>query len=99
MIRRGVTLIELITVLVVLGILAGVSALSARLGVAPMAANDQSALIRRARESAVRTGHPVTVTSDGGVAWSATAYPDGRVVTDAPFATDAQGKEPGRASR
>ena len=99
MIRRGVTLIELITVLVVLGVLAGVSALSARIGASPVAANNPSALIRRARERAVRTGHPVTVTSDGGVAWSATAYPDGCVVTDAPFATDAQAKEPGRASR
>jgi prepilin-type N-terminal cleavage/methylation domain-containing protein len=85
--RAGFTLIELIVVIVLLGILAGVG------GVAMVRAQsrpgDSEPLLRvaarlaSARREAIISGRSVTVTIDDttGV-FSATAFPDGRLIVD-----------------
>jgi len=83
-VRRGVTLIELLVTLAILGLVAGVTGLS--LGAAPVPAvplDARRAHIADARDSALRTGHPVTVIiADDGMISYATALPDGRVLAD-----------------
>jgi prepilin-type N-terminal cleavage/methylation domain-containing protein len=98
--RAGVTLIELIVVLALLSIVAGVVALAMR--AAPSARAEDAALRRvlAARDSALRIGHPLTISMTlGGVEHSATAYPDGRVVADSTFHVDLLNGRPADATR
>ena len=79
---RGFTLMELIVVLALMGILAGVAALSAA-GSAPL--RQRSALSSEtARDSAIMDGEPrtATVADTGGNLGHVTFLPDGRVVAD-----------------
>lgn len=81
--HRGVTLVELIVVLVLLSILASVVVLSVR-ATPPARPFDHSIeRVVAARDSALRTGHPVSLELPiKGVAHVATAFPDGRVEAD-----------------
>jgi prepilin-type N-terminal cleavage/methylation domain-containing protein len=81
--RPAVTLVELLVVLVLLSIVAGVGELAMRRVPPRSEADSVVALIGRARDSAVRSGHTVTVrvVVRGRVAL-ASALPDGRVVPD-----------------
>ena len=81
--RPGVTLAELLVVLVVLGITAGVAGLTLHTARPIGTVDALQAAIQAARDSAVRTGRSVTVAvSAGGSTRPVTAYPDGRVVAD-----------------
>lgn len=87
--RGGVTLLELMVVLVLLGVLAGVVGLTLHTAPGAPAVDPVSATILAARDSAVQTGHPVTVAIVvSGSVRDATALPDGRVITDALAAID-----------
>jgi len=93
MMRRGVTLIELIVVIAILGVMAGVAALGFR-GVRPRAAADATvASIEAARDSALRTGHAVRVMAHPrgdslAAPVFALALPDGRVIASAELNID-----------
>lgn len=87
---RGVTLIELLVTLALLGLLAGMTGLS--LTATPRAAplTPTAARVAAARDAALRSGRPVTDTfRDSASVHSVTALPDGRVLTDLPSASDA----------
>jgi general secretion pathway protein H len=87
--RRGVTLVELMVVILLLGLLSGVVGLS--MGSRPRVPSLDPATVAvlQARDSALRTGHPVTIAfSHEGSAHHATAYPDGRVISDATIGID-----------
>jgi prepilin-type N-terminal cleavage/methylation domain-containing protein len=86
-IRAGFTLIELIVVIVLLGIIAGVGGV-ALVRSQPKARDSEplrhaAAHLASARREAIISGRSVTVTIDDttGV-FSATALPDGRVIVD-----------------
>lgn len=86
---RGVTLVELMVVILLLGLLAAVVGLG--MGATPSmpSLDPVIVVVLQARDSALRTGHPVTIPlAPGGRSRSATAYPDGRVLTDAPIGID-----------
>jgi prepilin-type N-terminal cleavage/methylation domain-containing protein len=85
----GVTLIELLVTLTLLGLLAGVAGLTFRtLPAAPVLSANATRVVA-ARDSALRSGYPVNVTLlVTGRAYDATAFPDGRVLTDAPISID-----------
>lgn len=86
---QGVTLVELMVVLVLLGVLAGVVGLTLTAAPHPSAVDAATAAILAARDSAVRSGRAVTISvvvSEH--VHDATALPDGRVITDAPAAID-----------
>jgi type II secretory pathway pseudopilin PulG len=83
------TLVELMVVILLLGLLSGVVGLT--MGSTPQVASldPTTVAVLQARDSALRTGHPVTIAfSHEGSAHHATAYPDGRVLTDAPLGID-----------
>lgn len=83
--RGGVTLVELMVVLVLLGVLAGVVGPALHAAPRAPAVDPVMAAILAARDSAVRAGHPVTIAVEvEGQVRDATALPDGRVLTDAP---------------
>lgn len=87
--RCGVTLVELMVVILLLGLLSGVVGLT--MGSTPRvpSLDPTTVAVLQARDSALRTGHPVTIAfSHEGSAHRATAYPDGRVVTDATLGID-----------
>jgi prepilin-type N-terminal cleavage/methylation domain-containing protein len=81
--RRGVTLIELIVVLAVMGMIATVAGLTMSATPSPAPPADFAARIAALRDSAVATGRPVTAMFivDGRVG-AATAHPDGRVLSE-----------------
>jgi prepilin-type N-terminal cleavage/methylation domain-containing protein len=85
--RRGVTLVELVVVLAVCGILAGVVGLAMR-AARPVADTPEQRLAA-ARREALRTGRPVTAvwTIDGKAA-QATARPDGSTIADPALGVD-----------
>lgn len=87
--RRGVTLVELMVVILLLGLLSGVVGLT--MGSTPQvpSLDPTTVAVLQARDSALGTGHPVTIAfTREGHAHRATAYPDGRVITDAPIGID-----------
>jgi prepilin-type N-terminal cleavage/methylation domain-containing protein len=86
----GNTLLELLVVLAILGIAAGVTGLSFGRGEATPAADSVEARIAEARREAVRSGKSVTVnvSRGGDDVLAATAHPDGRVVADSVLAID-----------
>lgn len=75
--RRGFTLLELLVVLVILGVLAGVAGFS--LAAAPMGLTDDPG--SAARDSALRAGVPVRDTSAVG---EQLHLPDGRTASASP---------------
>jgi prepilin-type N-terminal cleavage/methylation domain-containing protein len=81
LIRRGVTLLELLIVVVVLGVVTSVAVLVMPAKVVPP--NDTPHRIANARAVALRTGQPVSVVLQLDTAFSlATAMPDGTVLAD-----------------
>jgi prepilin-type N-terminal cleavage/methylation domain-containing protein len=102
--RRGVTLIELIVVIAILGVMAGV----ATLGLRTVRKTDQvdvaTALISATRDSALRTGRPATTAIPAaalpsGIAVLVTALPDGRVIAPRALGIDALSGRPVHAPR
>lgn len=83
--RRGVTLVELLVVLAVLGVAAGVAGFS--LQTRPTIGAARARSLAAARREALVTGRALTVedTVDGRRR-AATVHPDGRVVADSGFA-------------
>jgi prepilin-type N-terminal cleavage/methylation domain-containing protein len=59
---RGITLVELIVTLALLGLLAGVVGLTLHTAPHVPALDPTTAQLLAARDSALRTGHPVTIT-------------------------------------
>lgn len=93
--RHGLTLIELIVVLAIIGIMAGVVGLALHTA-KPVAASDPVRdEIIAAIDSAARIGRRVTITIRSGAGLAhATAYPDGRVVADSALSIDAMTGDP-----
>jgi prepilin-type N-terminal cleavage/methylation domain-containing protein len=95
---RGVTLMELLVVIVLMGLLAGVVGLTMNSTPGTAALDPSTARVMAARDSALRSGHPVTIRiAMEGSARYATAFPDGRVLTDAPLRIDALSGSASRA--
>jgi prepilin-type N-terminal cleavage/methylation domain-containing protein len=85
----GVTLVELLVTLTLLGLMAGIAGLA--LHAAPALPMVEPVLARAlaARDSAVRMGHPVSIAlAPEGHVYHVTAFPDGRMLTDAPLPID-----------
>jgi prepilin-type N-terminal cleavage/methylation domain-containing protein len=98
-VRHGVTLVELMVVILLLGLLSGVVGLT--MGSNPHVASlDPIAVaVMQARDSALSTGHRVTISLRvDGRSRSATAFPDGRVLTDAPIEIDPLSGSAGRGT-
>lgn len=87
-VRRGMTLLELLIVLALVGILAGVAAMAAR-RVAPIDHGDPLVMVEDSLRRAVAEARMITVdfVIDGN-AVSATVNPDGSVVADSTFGID-----------
>jgi prepilin-type N-terminal cleavage/methylation domain-containing protein len=98
--RDGVTLVELMVVLVLLSMLASVVVLGIR-STPPKRASDESIrIVMAARDSALRTGRSVSVVeSMNGSERTATAFPDGRVEADSALAFDALSGRPLHAAQ
>src|SRR6478672_3504646 len=98
--RRGVTLVELIVVLVMLSVIASVVVLAIR-STPPRRASDESVrVVIAARDSALRTGRVVSVlVSLDGIERAATAFPDGRVEADSALDFDVLSGRPRHAPR
>jgi prepilin-type N-terminal cleavage/methylation domain-containing protein len=83
MITRGLTLLELMVTLAVLGLVVGITAISL-----PPAQGDRSgpapeSLEAKARRDAVALGQPITFSDTiHGRRFAVTAFPDGRIVMD-----------------
>ena len=73
---RGATLVELMLVLLILGLLTGVSALAIGRLQRP-AASERARMLGQARAAAIRLGRPVSVSGASG---SVRFYPDGRAI-------------------
>lgn len=96
--RDGVTLIELIVVLAVLGILAGLTTVGFR-AERPVE-RSLAARIAAARRDAVQTGRPVSfVLDDSGSPHAIRALPDGRVLADVDLGVDMTTGRIGDATR
>jgi prepilin-type N-terminal cleavage/methylation domain-containing protein len=81
--RAGVTLVELIIVLGILGLLAGVTALALGSAHPIRAVTATDATIASTRRAAIDAGRPVTVAIQGDSApRDLTAFPDGSVIAD-----------------
>lgn len=74
--RAGVTLVELVVVLLVLGLLVGMSGLAVS-SLRPRAEAPREAALRRARAEAIRTGRSVWIVGDTA---PAVFLPDGRAI-------------------
>ena len=87
--RRGVTLVELLVVLAILGVVGAMSVTAFGGHVAPNGDDTARAALAQARSRALATGQPVRVTvrGDGG-AYDATALPDGSVVAEPALRTE-----------
>lgn len=87
--RSGVTLVELMVTLALLGILTGVVGLAAGGARSVRRAEDPAANLAEARREALRRARAVRITVvEAGVSYSATAFPDGSVVADTVFHAD-----------
>lgn len=87
--KRGVTLIELVVVLALLGIMSGVVGLSLRSARPLPTPNVALLAAARARDSAVQLGRAVTVViARDSQVFDATALPDGRVIAPKDLAID-----------
>ena len=102
--RTGVTLIELIVVISLLAVASGVSVVALRRARPPSKRELAIARVMAARDSALRTGRTVSIAVQDSLAGaaralSATAYPDGRVVSDAALGIDPLTGRPAHATR
>jgi prepilin-type N-terminal cleavage/methylation domain-containing protein len=81
--RRGVTLLELLIVLVILATGSAIVTVSSR-AIRPVTATDSlRVLIAELRGAAVRTAHPLTrIVRSGDTLSSVTALPNGRVLAE-----------------
>jgi prepilin-type N-terminal cleavage/methylation domain-containing protein len=87
--RAGVTLIELMVVLTILSVLAAVAGLALQRAQPLRAVDQRTAIIARARQLAIDSGHTVRTTVDvDSVSTPITAYPDGSVIGDAALHID-----------
>ncbi|HSU93723.1 MAG TPA: type II secretion system protein [Gemmatimonadaceae bacterium] len=96
--RGGVTLVELMVVLVMLSVIASVVVLAVR-STPPKRASDESIrVVIAARDSALRTGRVVSVLVPiDGSERAATAFPDGRVEADSALQFDVLSGRPRHA--
>ena|SRR5690242_5901171 len=85
----GITLVELLVVLVLLSIAASVVGLSLGNATRQAMATTVRDELNAARDSAIRSGHPFTLQTHGlnSDHWI-TALPDGRVIADSTLAID-----------
>ena len=98
--RRGATLLELMVVLVLLSVLASVVVLAIRSTPQSRALDSTTRFVLAARDSSLRTGHPVSVVvSVSGIEHAATAFPDGRVEADSALQFDPLSGRPRHATR
>lgn len=87
--HRGVTLIELVVALALLGIMSGVVGLSIRTARRVPTPNVALLAAARARDSALRLGRPVTIViARDSQSFDVTALPDGRVIAAKKLAID-----------
>lgn len=87
--RAGITLVELVVALAILGVAAAVTGLAVRAMPEPAAAERRDGQIATARRRALSQRHPVAVTlADSGLLLRAVAFPDGRVVADPALEVD-----------
>jgi prepilin-type N-terminal cleavage/methylation domain-containing protein len=85
---RGVTLVELMVVLALLGVVAGVAGVALQ-STSRVPENDALAIVTAARTEALRTGRPVTVEVRlDGRPRAVTAWPDGSVIADESLGVD-----------
>lgn len=86
---NGTTLVELLVVLAILGVIAGVAGLSFRAEPKSVPVDAARAQVAAARREAIRTGRSVTVVvpAEGQVS-VATAHADGSVVADSALSID-----------
>ena len=86
---KGTTLVELLVVLAILGVIAGVAGLSFRAEPRRLEVDTAVAQVAAARREAIRTGRSVTVAvfREGHVS-VATAHADGSVVADSALSID-----------
>ena len=89
------TLLELLVVLVLLGLVAGVVGLTMHTARPPVQTDPVVAVVQAARDSAIRAGRSVTSTLQvNGAGHEATAEPDGQVRSDAALDIDPLTGEP-----
>jgi len=88
-VQHGVTLVELLVVLALLGILSGVVGLTLRSAQPPATADPVRAAVALARDSSIRSGHAVSIVlATDSQPYDVTALPDGRIIGDKRLATD-----------
>lgn len=81
--RRGVTLVELLVAIVIVGLLAGVVGLAVRRAPQPSEAERLATDVADARRTALRDGRPATIEIRlDGAPHAVTALPDGGVIAD-----------------
>jgi prepilin-type N-terminal cleavage/methylation domain-containing protein len=81
--RRGVTLVELLVAIVIVGLLAGVAGVAVRRAPAPSETDRLLAAVAGARRAAVRDRRAATIEIRlGGAPYAVTALPDGGVIAD-----------------
>ena len=96
--RHAVTLVELLVVLVLLGLVAGVVGLTMHTARPPAQTDPVVAAVQAARDSAIRIGRSVTITLEvNGAERDATAGPDGQVRSDSALDIDPLTGEPNAA--
>jgi prepilin-type N-terminal cleavage/methylation domain-containing protein len=96
--RAGVTLVELIVVLAILSVTAGVTTLAFRPADATLSAPEWVSAVAQARRTALDSARSVSVTIRvGDTVYAATALSDGSVIADGRLATDRLTGEPIRA--
>jgi len=87
--RIGVTLIELLVALTLLGLMTAVVGVAIPRRDAPTAADEITRALSDARRAAIDSGHSVSITLlVGGTPRAATILPDGSVVADSGLAVD-----------
>ena len=98
--RAGVTLLELMVVLALLSVMAGVVAMSLRTAPRAQMLDGAIARVLAARDSALRFGVSVSIVlSDSGGERAATAFADGRVIADSALRFDPLSGHPYDAPR
>jgi prepilin-type N-terminal cleavage/methylation domain-containing protein len=96
--RAGVTLVELIVVLAILSVIAGVTTLAFRHADPGPSVPSWVSAVAAARRTAIDSGRSVSLTIHvGDAVYAATALPDGSVIADAPLGIDRLTGEPRRA--
>jgi prepilin-type N-terminal cleavage/methylation domain-containing protein len=87
--RPGVTLVELIVALALLGLIAAVASIAIPSQHVHTASDDVTRTITDARQTAVASGHTATVTvTRNGAPHAVTALPDGAIIADSVLGID-----------